>query len=211
MYGRKVKGQELNFGVSGMLWNRSLVMYDQETKSLWSHILGEAMAGKLQGATLEGIPAVTTDWKSWKAAHPNTTVLAMGRTSRNYISQFQRRKGAFVLAIVHLGTPRAYPFDLLAEKRVVNDELGKDPVVVTYDAASTQARMFSRKVGKRELTFTTAGEGLMQDRETGSTWNLKTGVCTAGALKDTQLVAMPAIVSFTKAWRVFHPDSSYLE
>ena len=30
-----------------MLWNRSLVMYDVETRSHWSHILGEAMQGEL--------------------------------------------------------------------------------------------------------------------------------------------------------------------
>ena len=48
MYARKTKERTLTFGVSGMLWNRSLVMYDRETKSLWSHMLGEAMQGRLK-------------------------------------------------------------------------------------------------------------------------------------------------------------------
>ena len=38
---------ELTLVVSGMLWNRNLVMLDLETESLWSHILGEAKAGVL--------------------------------------------------------------------------------------------------------------------------------------------------------------------
>ena len=45
MYAAEVGKQKLTFGVSGMLWNRSLVMYDKETGTLWSHILGEAMQG----------------------------------------------------------------------------------------------------------------------------------------------------------------------
>ncbi len=45
MYDRKVKDQTLTFAVSGLLWNSSLVMLDQETGSLWSHILGTCERG----------------------------------------------------------------------------------------------------------------------------------------------------------------------
>ena len=38
-------------------------MFDAETKSLWS--------------TLEGRPVVTTTWKEWRSALPETTVLAL--------------------------------------------------------------------------------------------------------------------------------------
>ena len=40
-----------------MLWNRSLVMYDVETKSNWSHILGRAMDGEMKGTRLEMLPS----------------------------------------------------------------------------------------------------------------------------------------------------------
>ena len=58
MYARKVKGKALTLSVSGMLWNRSLVILDAETKSLWSHILGRAMRGPLEGETLEVLPGL---------------------------------------------------------------------------------------------------------------------------------------------------------
>ena len=48
---------------NGMLWNRSLVMYDRETESSWSHILGEAMDGKMKGATLDHVPS--DRWTLW--------------------------------------------------------------------------------------------------------------------------------------------------
>jgi hypothetical protein len=46
VYATNVDKQKLTFCVSGQLWNRSLVMMDLETKSLWSHLLGRGMQGK---------------------------------------------------------------------------------------------------------------------------------------------------------------------
>ena len=60
-----------------MLWESSLVMVDSETKTLWSHILGEAMQGPLQGETLEVIPSVMTEWKNWISKYPESTVMFM--------------------------------------------------------------------------------------------------------------------------------------
>ena len=209
MYGRTVQGKTLTFGVSGLLWNRSLVMYDSETRSLWSHILGKAMSGKLLGTRLHSLPAVMTDWKSWRAAHPETTVLKMRRTSTDYQSSFQKQRGKFVLAIVTAGEARAYPFEVLAEKRVVNDQLQQTPVVVTFDAESTQARMYERQIAGRTLTFQPVAGKRMTDQETQSTWNAQTGACLEGPFKGQMLPAMAAIVSYAKAWRRFHPDSAY--
>ena len=39
VFDRRVDSQVLTFQVSGMLWNRTLVMYDTETQSLWSLLL----------------------------------------------------------------------------------------------------------------------------------------------------------------------------
>ena len=57
MYARTVDDQTLTFAVSGLLWNRSLVMIDKETRSLWSHLLGESMQGPLQGKPLDFLTA----------------------------------------------------------------------------------------------------------------------------------------------------------
>ena len=45
MYARKVDNRTLTFGVSGLLVRNSLVMYDRETGSLWSHLSGKALDG----------------------------------------------------------------------------------------------------------------------------------------------------------------------
>ena len=67
-----------------MLWNRSLIMQDLETKSLWSHLLGQAMSGQIKGAQLQQLPGDMVTWEAWRREHPDTTVLNMSRTHRAY-------------------------------------------------------------------------------------------------------------------------------
>jgi len=39
----EVEGRPLTFGVSGLLYNSDLLMYDHQTESLWSQIEGRAI------------------------------------------------------------------------------------------------------------------------------------------------------------------------
>lgn len=60
------------FGVSGLLYNSDLVMYDRGTRSLWSQIMAEAISGSSIGTRLARLPAGRTSWAGWKASHPAT-------------------------------------------------------------------------------------------------------------------------------------------
>ena len=70
---------------SGLLSRSNKVMYDLTTFSVFDTFLGHAVTGPLaeKGIKLEQAAVVTTDWATWKAAHPETTVLleryALGR------------------------------------------------------------------------------------------------------------------------------------
>ena len=44
VYAREVNGEELTFGVSGLLLRDALVMFDHQTDSLWSQFIGKARA-----------------------------------------------------------------------------------------------------------------------------------------------------------------------
>lgn len=205
MYARQVNGKELNFAVSGMLWRRSLVMIDRETESLWSHLLGEAMEGELEGTKLETLPAVITTWEAWKAAHPETTVLAMSRTAREFVKEFHEKPGKFVLGLRSLGQAKAYPFETLMKTPVINDTFQGEPIVVLYDPEGTGGRAFSRKLGDRTLTFEKSGDHFT-DQQSKSMWNRR-GRCVEGDLKGEQLEEIPAIPSFAKAWKQFYPKT----
>jgi Protein of unknown function (DUF3179) len=78
-FGRRVDGRTLTFGVSGYLHKANLVMFDRETGSLWSQLLGGAVTGPLRGHELQRLPLVQTTWAEWKRSHPNTFVLSVRR------------------------------------------------------------------------------------------------------------------------------------
>lgn len=216
--GKDQKPEPLTLAVSGMLWNRSLVMVDTETESLWSHLLGKAMEGELKGTVLETLPATMVSWQSWKKDHPGTTVTALSRTSQRFLKEFHADEGRFVLGLRSLSKSKSYGLDTLKKTPVINDEFNGDPVVVVFRAESAGGRAFLRtldEAGEKdepvaldfESKLAKQGEAeRMKDRGTGSLWNPETGVCEQGSLKGKQLKEIPAIISFRKAWEAFYPD-----
>jgi hypothetical protein len=66
----------VGLGVSGMLVNSNLVMYDRETDSWWPQILGTAVLGERRGLALREIRVTWTTWERWRTVHPDTRVLS---------------------------------------------------------------------------------------------------------------------------------------
>jgi hypothetical protein len=76
VYRRRIDGKVLEFGVSGLLYNASFLMYDRETESLWSHFEGRALAGPLAGKVLTRVPVHQEPLAAWIVRHSGTKVLA---------------------------------------------------------------------------------------------------------------------------------------
>ena len=210
VYAADVNGRRLTFAVSGMLWNRSLVMQDVETKTLWSHILGEAMEGELSGTKLESLPCNMVTWRAWKKTYPGTTVLDMSRTRGEYRRDFYRDPARFVLGWQVDDTTCSISFARLLIDNVVewDAQKGRERLVIAFSPGSTSARVFSRRLRDgRVLGFVPAKKGQMRDRETGSVWSRMTGTAIDGPLEGTSLEQHVGIVSLRRAWRVFHPQS----
>ncbi|WP_026838349.1 DUF3179 domain-containing protein [Gillisia sp. JM1] len=80
-----VRGEPKTFGVSGLLYNSDVLLYDRETESLWSQLRYEAVAGPLAGEQLEILNTSNTTWKEWKNKNPGTLVLSENTGyKRNY-------------------------------------------------------------------------------------------------------------------------------
>ncbi len=78
MYSRELDGKTYTFGVSGKLWRDALLMYDHQTRSLWSHITGEAIQGPLKGKKLKPLTSIPQiEWQTWMKNYPNTKVLSV--------------------------------------------------------------------------------------------------------------------------------------
>ncbi len=80
-FGEKI----LNFGVSGLLYNSDVLMYDRQTHSLWSQIDQLAISGPMKGERLNSLPIEHTTWADWYKRHPDSKVLSFDTGhARNY-------------------------------------------------------------------------------------------------------------------------------
>lgn len=213
MYSREIGGQEFTFGVSGKLIMNALVMYDRQTDSLWSQILGEAVAGPLKGTKLEFVPALHTTWADWKAEHPDTLALVKGYSGA--YDGYSLYVKEFVVGVELGGEAVAYPFSALNDQPVVNDAIGGVPVLVVFDADSGASAVFDRRMGDTPLTFSASGGTTavatpyltLTDAETGSTWAGMSGLAADGALAGTQLAVIKSTRIFWFSWKDWYPDT----
>ncbi len=229
MYARTLEHQGtqqvLEFGVSGKLIMNVLVMYDRQTDSYWSQLLGEAVEGPLKGAKLTPVPALQTTWAEWKQLHPDTLALQTGGAGPydSYSSYYSSSSlgvlgetladervpsKELVVGIVVDDTPAAYPHSLLTEEIVVNDEVAGRPLMVAFQPQTRAASVFDRRIGDQTLTFA-AGKAALElvDQETGSTWFLLSGMATDGPLAGEELVRIPSTSSFWFGWKDWHPET----
>ena len=226
VFDRHVEGTVVEFGVSGKLLMNVLVMYDRQTDSLWSQILGESIEGQRKGAKLEVVDSLQTTWGTWRQLHPATLVLASDIRSDSYAGYYQNNDSgvhgnfvdddrlppkSIVVGAVVGSSPRAYPLALGAEFSVVNDLLEDVPLLAVFAPDGLTGLLYDRRVDGRTLTFTDAGpEAALEliDQETESRWNRLTGEATAGPLRGAILQRIPATTSFWFGWRDFFPRTT---
>ncbi|MBI2449345.1 DUF3179 domain-containing protein [Candidatus Pacearchaeota archaeon] len=85
VFEREIAGKVYDFGTSGMLYQSNLVMYDRQTDSLWSQVLGGAIKGPLKGTYLQIYPSSIIEFGEAKKLYPDMKVLsAETGYSRNY-------------------------------------------------------------------------------------------------------------------------------
>lgn len=226
MYSRIINGDEYTFGVSGKLIRNALVMYDRQTGTLWSQLLGEAVEGTLVGTRLEYLPATMTTWENWRQMHPDTTALQKGYVgSRDpYSGYYSSSTSLGVLGVENLDhrlglkefvigveidqDASAYPFGVLSEAPVVNDEVGGVPIVVAFDAETATGAVWERMLEDGTLLeFAEVESELMRDTATGTLWNGVTGQAVEGDLAGETLKPVANTMVFWFAWADFHPET----
>ncbi len=207
MYARETPERTVTLAVSGKLWNRSLVMVDEETGSLWSHLLGRAMSGEMKGVDLKTLPGLMTDWDTWRELHPQTTVVTLSRTTDNYRREFYQKPARFVIGLTWNDTSRAWPFDQLLRQTVVNDVLDDLPLVVVFDPKSKTAFLFDRRVGGKSIDFEQR-DGKLVDMRSGRAWDPRSGRELAEGDAAVNLKPVPGIVSYRHIWELFYPRTT---
>lgn len=145
---------QLDFGVSGLLYNSDVLLYDRQTHSLWSQILSQAINGPMKGTKLTKLPLSHTTWADWKKRHPDTLLLSSDTgferdyTRDPYDGYTQDPKTLFpvngqstryhpkeqVIGVEVNGQFKAYPFvELDKTKGKVADTIGGKKITVRFD------------------------------------------------------------------------------
>lgn len=154
------------FGVSGLLYNSDVLLYDRATSSLWSQILSAAISGPLKGTRLQAVPLTHTRWADWRQRHPDTEVLsAETGFDRDYardpyagygrvqqlMFDVQHRDDRFplkewVLGLRIDGTAKAYPFSVLdrivGAAGEIDDTVAGQRLRIRYDRSHGTAEAF---------------------------------------------------------------------
>ena len=224
------------FGVSGLLYQANLIMYDRNADdSLWPQMAGAAACGPRQGRALERLPVVETTWGGWRTLLPGSRVVGAGfldagtysvnpygtayesPSNGDYLGfpiprgDDRRLPKERVLGLpAHSGgPPLAFPFhamDALGAAWVGDFEYGGEPAAVLWDRGRFAATAVRPFAGGRRLTLRVDGTRVVDD-ETGSTWNVA-GVAESGPLAGQRLAPIPeAYVAFWLAWVAFHPET----
>ena len=72
-------GSQIEFGVSGLLINSNLVMYDRRDDStLYPQMIYTGINGAYKGEQLELLPAIVTTFGMWKRMYPDSEVALFG-------------------------------------------------------------------------------------------------------------------------------------
>jgi len=211
------------------------VFKDAETGSRWQQSSLEAISGPLKGEHLELYPFLLTSWEEWLRLHPDTLVLKPlpGYAERIAAKNAQLRVGypldksappdvlhrddrlkayAKVIGLTRDGASRAYPLAALDRVRVVNEELGGQPILVVHQPKSDTTTAFVARAKGMRLTFDEANPGATEliDRETRSRWD-PYGNCTSGTLKGARLEMLIMEPEYWFAWSEFHPNTTIFE
>jgi Protein of unknown function (DUF3179) len=225
-----VKGRNLQLDNAGVVGGNE-VFQDRETGSRWQQSSLEATSGPLKGQRLELYPFLLTDWAEWRRLHPDTVVLkplpgyADRIPERNeMIRQGLSGEGSappgvlrvddrlkpktMVLGLAVGGSDEAFPLALLRKVRVINLEMGGQPVLVVHQPSSDTTTAFIARLKSMPLKFVAANAEATEliDDRTKSRWN-PYGECISGSLKGTQLKSLILEPEYWFAWSEFHPET----
>lgn len=160
----RVDGQALRFGVSGLLRNSDLVMWDDATTTLWQQVTGEAIVGELAGTQLDLIPTAIVSYGDALESFPDALSLAQDTGfgiayGANPYESYSSSPQPFlfdgepdprfpalsrVVGVVlddgdGESANKGYPFSLIEEELAINDEVADTPIAIWWGGDTADA------------------------------------------------------------------------
>jgi len=222
----------VEYGVSGLLFNSNLIMYDRETDSYWPQMLLRSAAGDRSGGELHLNNLVETTWGNWRTLFPDTKVVNSDtKHSRNYnrypygsyrtcnslacgdfiyfpVANKDDRLPAKnrVLTIINGDEVQALDIDSYLDPQILGVDVGNSHYKVVVSGRDNIAVAFetSRVISISSWDIS-AGEITIIQAETEKEWDI-TGQLIANPEPSERLVAANAYIAYWFSVAAFYPD-----
>jgi len=219
------------FGVSGLLYNSNLILYDRQTGSNWSQMQQRAVSGLRAAESLasQQVLTIETTWEQWRRWFPDTLLLSQETGfSRSYgvypygdyltspstlfatrnsddtrLFAKSRALGVFIDDSIKVYQISSFE----ADYQVINDRVGDQDVVVIGSAEGRFALAFSRQFEGEALEFQAIydGQRLLIRDQLGRQWDLF-GVGVSEDVSGERLDFVTHYTAFWFAWTAFFDD-----
>jgi len=113
---------------------------------------------------------------------------------------------SWVIGVLHDYSAKAYDWNELVKKKLINDSIEGFPVVLALEQDTASFHVYDRRMNGTTLNFQKGSNDVLTDQNTNSTWNMD-GVCIDGPLKGGKLTPVQAYQEFWHSWSTFHPNT----
>ena len=212
----------LTFHLAGIN-NQNFLMRDEETGSFWQQISGKAVSGPMKGRQLELVPNEELTFDLWRKENPQGTVLAPAAKyqpqyeDKDWEKQMLKMKTVvdtkktgitprtLMLGIELEGVSRAFPLDKVLEQKLVQDRVGKTPIILVVAPDGKSVRAFAPE-GDVDF-YRRTDTGRLMDSATGSEWDFK-GCAVSGPASGRCLKPVATIRDYWFDWQIYHPKTT---
>jgi len=157
VFDRRVKNTTLFFGVSGLLRNSDLVMYDFLTESFWQQFTRKAIVGDFTGTELKVLYSQVISFEDFWKNYPDGLILSTDTGYKRkygmnpYFDYDNPEKKPFmfngkinkniplkekVIGIQIDNITKAYPYSISKKEKVINDTVNGNHIVVFHKSGT---------------------------------------------------------------------------
>lgn len=228
---RFVNDIKTTFGVSGLLYNNNLILFDRLTNNNWSQILLKSVNGSLIGQKPKLFKVVETNWFIWKSMYPETKVLSTDtgfsrsygvypygdyRSNNDYLifplsrddTRLPRKER--VHAVIKNESAKVYRFNSFNVGTVVKDVFNGEELLIVGGQETIVSFKLNSEMSLLEFEYVfSESEAYFKDNE-GSEWNVF-GEAISGPRTGQTLETTESFIAYWFSIGAIYPNAEIFE
>lgn len=221
VYLPEVENEFAHFSLVG-IDQYNAILEDDVTGSWWQQATGTAIAGKSKGAQLEEVAAQQMSLKKWFELYPEALVLQADTAFRKQYGQLagydegkngnslesrNQKSGeanAWVVVANVRDVRRAYDWNVLEEKGIIQDTLNNKPIAIVLDTDGVTFYGFYREANGVTYSFTRSSptSDFLTEMHTKQQWTLSGQAIMIGE-SSASLEKLPVVQEFNHTFNTF--------